>query len=469
MPLFQNQPTVALIGRSNVGKSSLFNTIAGYRHALVLPEAGTTRDRLEVLVRWQHKSFILIDTGGLDPVKTDPYHDPIIFQAEQAMMHADVLILVVDIRVGILPEDERIARRVLKLNKPTILAVNKCDTPRHRSKLSAYQRLHVPLFPVSAVNGVGTGDLLDAITELLEQPKTDETAAAADDLTIALVGKPNVGKSSIVNSICGEERMIVAEIPHTTRDSQELLVRIQEQPVRIIDTAGIRRRTAKGGEIEQLSITKSRAALKRADVAILVIDSSADLSSQDKRLVQEINTSGKGLVIVANKWDMIPDKDSHTLEQYRGQIRSALPALSWAPILLVSATAGTRMVDIITTAREVSGRARKHIDEKNLAQFAAAIATRRKPTIGKGTRRPRLLRLTQTASNPPAFLLEIPTKTNIAHSYRQYIINELREQFGFIGVPITLIIKERAVSKKEQEQAGGGRRKRSHRSRNRRV
>jgi len=433
-------PSVVIVGRSNVGKSTLFNKIAEENRALILPEAGTTRDRLEANISWQHKTFTLVDTGGLDPKKTDDYYDAIIRQSRTAQENAAVIVLVVDVTVGIVPADRDVIRALRKSGKKIILAVNKCDNPRRRADTAAWHKFNLPLYLVSAKNGTGTGDLLDAISDILPAAPG---LADKPELTLALIGKPNVGKSSLLNALCGEERMIVSPLPHTTRDSQDVQVLHQDRLFKIIDTAGIRRRSHQGDTVEELSIAKSRQAMERSDVVGLVIDISQNVTSQDKRLTEEITDSGKGIFIIANKWDLIPEKDSVTIERYKKYLAVSFPHLAWAPVIFTSADSGVRVEKILDLAWEIFQNFNKQIAKKDLETVLEKVLAKRKPTIGKGTHRPKLLGLEQTSSRPPRFMLTIPVKTDLAESYRRFIINSLRHEFNLEGVPVKLSVQER--------------------------
>ncbi len=444
-------PKVAIVGRSNVGKSTLFNTICESKRALVSPHAGTTRDRLEAEVLWRGVRFTLVDTGGSDPSRGDPYAQSIVEQAEKAEQEAALLIALADVTTGPVPEDAELIKRLRKSGKPFLLAINKCDNPARRSRTSSFARFGPARFAVSATNGSGIGDLLDVVVRAL-----GETRAPSDNeprqpaVVIALVGKPNVGKSSLANSIAGENRMIVSPLPHTTRDAQDIDVRASDgTQYRIIDTAGVRRRDNRGDEVEELSIAKTRAALARADVVALVVDISEPFTSQDKRLGQEIEEHGKGLMIVGNKWDAVSEKTSRTANEYEAVIASFFPNLSWAPMVFVSAVAGGRTKRILSLAADIKKNLERTITDNALSDFVKEAATRRKPTIGKGTRRPRILAMHQVGINPPAFRADIPTKTNLARSYQQYLVNELRKAFDFEGVPIKLAVREREARPNE--------------------
>ncbi|MBI1961403.1 MAG: ribosome biogenesis GTPase Der [Parcubacteria group bacterium] len=454
-------PQVVIVGRSNVGKSTLFNAIVEERRALVAPVAGTTRDVLETEVAWRGKRFAIVDTGGLDPAKDDAYREAIVTQAKKAQTQAAVIVLMVDVTIGPLDQDRSIVKDLRKLGVPVLLAINKCDNAFRRKRAGAFARLNLPSFQISASNGSGIGDLLDAVVDKI--PESGE-AAPKSDVTLALVGKPNVGKSSLLNSVYGEERMIVSETPHTTRDSQDVAVAHGGTTYTVIDTAGIRRRTKHGDDVEMLSINKSMAAIARADVVALVVDISESLSSQDHRLAREIEDVNKGLFIVANKWDKIPEKDSHSINRYAEYLASQLPNLSWVPIIFTSAIDDKRTKEMLELAKDIKQNLDRTISDNALSKFLKTLVAKRKPTIGKGTRRPRLLSLTQTATNPPSFILEIPVKTDLAHSYQRYLTNSLREKFDFEGVPIKLTVRSRELKKGEGQDEHPRKKRMTHRS-----
>lgn len=437
MKSVSSRPSVVIIGRSNVGKSTLFNRIAEQSRALVMAESGTTRDRLEANIDWNKSIFTLVDTGGLDPTKTDFYKKDIIKQSLKAQSSAVVIVFVVDAMVGIVPAEREIAKQLRKNNKNVIIAANKCDNAKIRAAASVFHKFNWPLQTVSAKNGSGVGDLLDLIISHLPKVKADETKPI---LTLALLGKPNVGKSSLLNSMYGEERMIVSSQPHTTRDSQDVLVTHQNKTYRVIDTAGIRRYSHQGEAVEELSIAKSRQAMQRADVVGLVIDISKNLTSQDKRLSEEIVGANKGIFIIANKWDLIPEKDSATIERYQDYIDGFLPWLKWAPIIFVSALDNQRTNKILELANDIFQNLNKQTTPQELADFITNIVAKRKPTAGKGIRRPTLLALDQIATNPPHFLVTIPLKTQLAETYRQFMVNSLRHDFNLEGVPVRLTV-----------------------------
>jgi len=442
-------PKVAIVGRSNVGKSTLFNKIVEERKSVVSSEAGTTRDRLETPVAWGGRRFMLVDTGGVDPKAGDVFREQILKQVQEATRQATVIVLMVDVKTGILPEDTQLVKVLRKQKKPVLLAVNKCDNPHRRAKAKVFEQLGYEMNLVSASNGSGVGDLLDIIISHLGTPSADELKLV--DVTLALIGRPNVGKSSMFNAVVGEERMIVSDEPHTTRDSQDVTITYKDIRYTVIDTAGVRRHTARGDDVEMMSIGKTMGAVRRADVVALVVDISEPISSQDKRLANEIETANKGIFIVANKWDLIPDKDPDTINTYETYLRKAFPNLSWVPIVFTSAAEGIRTRAMLELAHELHQSATKELKEEDLKAFIGELVVKRKPTIGKGTRRPRLLSLVQEKSNPPCFRLEIPNKTNLAQSYKQFIINSMRDKFDYEGIPLSLRIIERQPKPGDQK------------------
>lgn len=441
---------VAIVGRSNVGKSTFFNTICEQNRALVFPIAGTTRDRLEAEVSWRGKKFILVDSGGIDPSKNDPYSKEIIKQSETAQKEASLVLILADVTTGPLQEDINLLKKIRKSEKKFILVINKCDNSHRRSLAREFKKLSEELFTISAKNGSGVGDLLDEIVKITEKNSEEEKYP---DVTIALTGKPNVGKSSLFNNLAKSERMIVSETPHTTRDSQDIdIIDANGKKFRIIDTAGIPRRSnKKNSDVEELSIGKTRDAANRSDVVALTLDISKSFTSQDKRLGKEIEDLGKGIIIVANKWDLIPEKESSTIQSYENYITKYFPNLYWAPIIFISALFGQRTNDILSLALEVKQNMEREITENALSVFIKKIVSKRKPTIGKGTRRPRILRMIQSKTKPPTFIISIPTKTNLASSYLKYISSSLRESFNFSGASIKIIIEEKEIKKEDEK------------------
>ncbi|MEK7188997.1 MAG: ribosome biogenesis GTPase Der, partial [Patescibacteria group bacterium] len=456
-------PRVVIVGRSNVGKSTLFNAIAEEQRALVRPEAGTTRDVLDAEVSWRGTRFTLVDTGGLDPARRDTYREAIITHALSAQKQAAVVLFLVDVTIGPLDDETRIAKELRKLGAPILLVINKCDNASRRRRAGAFARFNLASFQVSASNGSGIGDLLDVVVGHVAASTPKGAWTPGSDVVLALIGKPNVGKSSILNSMVGFERMIVSEIPHTTRDSQDVSVAYKDVAYTVIDTAGIRRKTDAGDEVEHLSINKSQAAIARADVVALIVDISEKLTSQDHRLAREIEDARKGLFIVANKWDKIPEKDTHTINRYTEYLASELPNLAWVPIIFTSAVDDKRTKEMLVLASDIKQNLDRIVTDNALAKFIKALVAKRKPTIGKGTRRPRLLSLKQVSHNPPRFVLEIPTKTDLAQSYQQYLRNSLREKFDFEGVPITLTVKSRELKKNEEQEERPRKKRVTHR------
>ncbi len=323
-------PTAVIIGRSNVGKSSLFNKIIESKTALVFPKPGTTRDYLEAEVSWRGKKFNLIDTGGADPSKDDSYKTQIIKQAQEAQKKADIILFMADASVGPIPEDKKIFSQIRMSGKQAILVANKCDNKKRTDNVKKFSMFGLKIMPTSAISGSGVGDLLDETAKFFKNSKPDDQKPRA---TIALIGKPNVGKSSIFNALLGEERMIVSDKPHTTRDSQDAIVKEGKNIYKIIDTAGIRKKTKHGDEVEKISIEKSKQAISKSDVVALVIDASEEMTSQEARLANEIQSARKKFLIVINKWDLIEGKTTKSADKIRKYIKYNFPNLKKAPIV----------------------------------------------------------------------------------------------------------------------------------------
>lgn len=343
-------PIVVITGRSNVGKSSLFNKIIESKSALVFPKSGTTRDYLEAEVIWRGKKFILVDTGGMDPAKNDDYKIQIIKHAENAQKKSNLILFLTDTTVGPVPEDKKILSKLRKLGKPIILVVNKCDNKKRRDAAQKFAQSGLPMSTISSLNGSGIGDLLDEIVKIIPDSKEIEKKPLA---TIALIGKPNVGKSSIFNTLVGEDRMIVSEIPHTTRDSQDAIVEYNEIIYKIIDTAGIRRKTKQGDVIEKISIEKSKQAISKSDIVALVIDASEDITTQEMRLAKEIQTARKKFIVVINKWDLVKEKDTKSADKLRTYIAWNFPNLKKAPIVYTYCSSEKSVKKILPMAKKI--------------------------------------------------------------------------------------------------------------------
>ena len=436
---------VSIIGRTNVGKSTLFNTLLEKRYSIISPKSGTTRDRNYQLVTWRGISFYLVDTGGLDIKGKEEIENNVIKQAKSAIAQSDIIIFMVDGRVGITKEDRQVAQYVKKTKKPIILVVNKIDSQKilNQFPLKEFLRLGFknPL-PLSAKNGSGTGDLLDVIFETLPHRFKKQSAAAADQINLAILGKPNVGKSSLVNSILGEERVIVTASPHTTRDPQNIIFQYKNQPLEIVDTAGVRKVRKIKDAVEKESVNKSMSIIKKADVILLVLDISQKISHQDSHLAKLITEAKKPAVLVANKWDKIPDRTKKTEKQYQIHINKNLPQLAWAPIVFSSATCDINIKQCLDLTLLAYQEYNKQLDSRALAQFMKKAKEAHRPTRRKKSSFPKLYSLRQVRIAPPTFALKIQKIDTLHPSYLRFLEKRLRKQFGFIGSPITITLSD---------------------------
>ena len=438
--------SVVLVGRPNVGKSTLFNRLTQSRRAIVTEIPGTTRDVITHPVEWQGARFELIDTGGMFGASQDPLHQLVLERGQRAIKDAELLILVVDGREGLVPADVDIAEVVRKANIPTLLAINKTDDRRSRAGvMELYQLGFDPAFEVSAEHGEGIGELLDAITERTAHVGSgdEETAHEQSELAVAIVGRPNAGKSSLVNRLLREERMLVSDMPGTTRDAVDTLLTWHRRTFRIVDTAGIRRpgRVIKGGKPEEVSVLLARRAIKRADVVVLVVDATAGATDQDGAIAGEAEGAGSGVIIAANKWDLMKPPGTNSNE-FDENLRRQLKFLEYAPLLHISAETGERTSRLFEVIDRVAGNCRKRIPTPAFNQFLAQVTTRH-PPVSPGRRRVRILYGTQIGIAPPTFLLFTNVATKFHFSYERFLINQLREAFGFEGAPIQLRVRRR--------------------------
>ena len=499
-------PVVAIVGRPNVGKSTLFNRFIGQRSAIVEDRARTTRDRLYGDAEWNGRRFVIVDTGGLEVDPDDPIEARVQEQARLAIAEADVVLFMVDAVSGLTPADLEATEILRRAKAPVIVAVNKADNEKRELEAAEFHQLGwEETYAISASHGRGTGDLLDAIVWALPpesdaelarkareaeaetwadevaagrlepfvvgDPEADETddgdvlddtdaaearrwdaAMAADadgePAAIAFVGRPNVGKSSLLNALLGEERAIVSEIPGTTRDAIDTRLAWGRSEVVLIDTAGIRRRgkVAGGPAAEKYSTLRALHALSRADVAVLVIDAVEGLTSQDAHVAGYVVEEGKGLVIAVNKWDLVADKTDRTFDQYTEWIRNEVPFLDFAPILSISAKTGQRVGRVLETAIDIWGERRKRISTGALNRVLLAATDRTPPPPVRG-HRPKLFYATQAAVAPPTFVFFASDASSVHFSYRRDLENRLRDTFGFDGTPIRLVFRDRASVK----------------------
>jgi len=433
---------VAIVGRVNVGKSTLFNRLISDQKAITSHIAGTTRDRNYAICSWKDMDFSLIDTGGLERQSGDDIDEQIIQQAQIAIKEADLLLFVVDTKAGIMLTDLELAREFKKKKQPIILVANKTDNNKIRQYTVDFYKLNLAKpWPISAINGVGTGDLLDEVVAQLKKLKKKKRAkvVSLDEkvIRVAVVGKPNVGKSSIINAILGEQRVIVSATAHTTRDSQDIAFTFEGQKIIFVDTAGIRRRSKKSADaFEKQSVDQSIKTIIKTDIAILMTDVNTKLSWQDKHLLEKANEAGVGLIIVANKWDLIPEKTIDTVKKFEMYYKSFFPFIKWAPIIFASATKKIRIKKILDSVVSIYAEKNKIIAENTLDKFLKNIVKKHKPSRGKGTKHPYIYSLKQLRSNPPVFAIKIDFKADLHRSYLRFIENNLRYQFGFAGTPI---------------------------------
>lgn len=440
-----NLHKVVLIGRANTGKSTLFNRLIEQKKSLVSDIAGTTRDRLYADLEWNHARFTLIDTGGVDSVHQAEFKDDIIKQTKTALLGADLVVFLVDRQTGLMPQDKEVARLIRSSGKKTIVAVNKADNSNQKKNISEFYAFGFQeVLAVSALNGSGTGDLLDSIVMQLKNLPKKKIKISEDGsiLKLAIIGKPNVGKSSLVNSILGEERVIVSPAPYTTRDANEINWDYDGQKYILIDTAGLRKHSKIGERLEKMSASSSEKAIEKADVVMLVTDVSLPLTNQDQRLGDMIIDKKASIIIVANKWDLIPDKDEKTINKYIAYYYRFFPFLSFAPIVFTSAVTGKRVNEILKLAKETYKERFKTINEKCLEKFLNHIIKKHPPAKGKGVKKPRLLGLKQIDTNPPVFELVKDYQSDLHASYISFLENQLREKFDFLGAPLKIKMRK---------------------------
>jgi GTP-binding protein len=441
------KPLVAIVGRPNVGKSALFNRMIGERRAIVEDIAGTTRDRLQGEVEWRNRLFDLIDTGGLaEPTSvagSGAYMDAIRTQVESAVAAADLLLFVVDSKAGITAADHEVADMLRRAQKTTILVANKADNQRRSDEATEFYELGLDdPQPVSALNGAGVGELLDLISDMLPYlPDADEEQSeAAKSLRVAIIGRPNVGKSALTNALLGQERVIVSDIAGTTRDAIDTPFEYDGEPMTLIDTAGIRRPGRIEGSIEHYSVMRAKGAVERADIAILVFDASARLRAQDLHIVGIALEEATGLVVCANKWDLI--KDTWDFDKFRNSIIRRLRFATWAPVVVVSALEKTGLDELMRTVKSIGEERRRRVPTSELNAIIRGALARRPPTI-PGKKRLKLLYVTQARTEPPTFVFFVNDAELVSSTYKRYLENAIRRQFGYKGAGLRMVFRSR--------------------------
>jgi GTP-binding protein len=437
--------TVVLVGRPNVGKSTLFNRVVGSRRSIVTPIAGTTRDVIAQPAEWQGAAFTLVDTGGMFGTSEDPLHELVVQQGKPAIESADVIVFVVDGREGLVSADEEIAAALRTAKAPVIVAVNKTDDKRARGRSVEFYRLGFePVVEIAAEHGEGTGDLLDEVLSRLPTRRgVVVTPAEAEPIAVVIVGRPNVGKSSLLNRILREERSIVSDMPGTTRDTVDAMLTWHRRNFRIVDTAGIRRpgRVARSGQVEAVSVLVAKRAIEQADVAVLMIDSTEGATDQDGAIAGEAEKAGCGIIIVANKWDLMKGRGADFSKTFDEDLRRHLKFLEYAPILHISASTGERAGKVLETIDKIADARQRKIPTAELNRFVQAV-TAVHPPASPGRRHVRILYAAQTGVEPPTFVFFTNVATEFHFSYERFLVNRLRESFGLMGTPIRIHVRK---------------------------
>ena len=432
---------VAIVGRPNVGKSTLFNVLAGEKIAIIKDIPGVTRDRIYADCQWRGTTFQVIDTGGIEPESEDVILKQMRRQAELAMDIADVIVFITDVKSGVTVSDEEVAQMLRKTKKPVVLVCNKCDRVGNPPD-EMYEFYNLGLgdpLPISAGKKLGIGELLDAIYDNFDNIEPEQE----DDETIrvAVIGKPNAGKSSLINKILGEERVIVSDIAGTTRDAIDSYFENKYGKYIFVDTAGIRRKNKVYDTLEKYSVLKAKSAIEKANVCLIMIDATEGVTEQDEKIAGLAHEAGKGVIIVINKWDLV-EKETNTLEKYKKEVYSRLAYLTYAPIIFISAVTGQRVDKIFEMINEVDKQNSQRVPTGLLNDVLADAVTITQPPSDKG-RRLKVYYMTQVSTRPPTFVIFVNSKDLMHFSYVRYLENHLRKQFGFKGTPIHMIVRER--------------------------
>ncbi len=438
MPL----PVVAVVGRPNVGKSTLFNKLIGQRLSIVEDTPGVTRDRIYSKCEWRGHQFMVVDTGGIEPKENDKMLTLMRQQAEIAISHADVIVLVTDVRSGVTANDYAVADMLQKSGKPIVLAVNKCDTPGELP-MDIYEFYNLGIgepFPVSSVHGHGTGDMLDEIVSHFPEEETDDYDES--DIKVAVIGKPNAGKSSLINRIAGEERVIVSDIAGTTRDATDTVIEREEGRFVFIDTAGIRKKSKITERVEHFSVLRAYMAVDRADVCVIMIDALEGFTEQDSKVAGYAHEQGKGCIVAVNKWDAV-EKTDKTMQEYQKKLENDFSFMSYVPFIFISAKTGQRVEKLFDMIKQVNEMNSMRISTGMLNDVLAYAVARVQPPSDKG-KRLKIYYMTQASTKPPTFVLFVNRADLFHFSYQRYLENQIRTTFGLEGTPVRFVIRERS-------------------------
>lgn len=443
-------PVVAIVGRANVGKSTLFNRLLEKRKALTSPEAGTTRDVNYGHFHWGGRTVTAIDTAGLDLTNDAATEVALKRQVRAAMTKSDIIIFLVNATAGLNTQDRALARELRRAGKPVMLAANKADNPKLRRLAEApeWEKLGFgPTHPISAANGSGVGDLLDRLGEELGARGLDVKPLPPIDARIAIIGRPNTGKSTLLNSLAGEERCIVSEVPHTTKEPQDTLLTLRlpdggEKNLLLIDTVGIRKRSRIEPGLESIGVRMTMTEIQEADVVFLMVDAAQGVDLQEKKLADLLAKENSGVLIVVNKWDLAEEKQLGTAEDYRKYVAAELPFFSWAPVTFIAAKNGSKVGRLPEYALEIAAERRREISTERLTVFAEKLKKIHHSAFRRGENRPKVYGLTQVSTEPPAFMLVVKDKDTLHHNFLRFVENRIRDEFGFSGTPIKVSARE---------------------------
>lgn len=449
-------PIVAIVGRANVGKSTLFNRLLEERKALTSPRSGTTRDINYGHCHWSGQNITVIDTAGLDLTASAATEADLKKQAQAAMKKADIIIFMVDVTSGVMPQDRALAKHLQKSKKTVLLAANKADNPKNRRLAEEPEWLKLGLgrpLPISAANGSGVGDMLDEVNNLIHVKKLDCKPLPPIDVRIAIIGRPNVGKSTLLNSLAGEERVIVSEVPHTTKEPQDTLLtfddgRFGTKNALLVDTVGIRKRSKVGPGLERIGVGLTLTELERADVVFLMIDGVEGVGLQEKKLAGLIEEKWTGVIVVVNKWDLAEVSQLGRSEDYQKYLERQLPFYSWAPVTFIAAKTGSRVGRLLGYALEVNAQRQRELSQEELDAFVEKLKKIHHSAFRKGENRPKVYGITQVGTKPPTFMIVVKDRDTLHPNFLRFLENRLRDEFGFSGTPIKIMARE--IAKQHQ-------------------